>query len=217
MAIFVRIVMIEVFLGVILFGSAGRLDLPWFWALLGVHTTLFLGGAAAMSPELREERMRPGSGGEGRRFRWLMIPLILTHLAIAGLDVGRYGWTGPLPWGVQAAGLVVYVLAMGLSLGSMLTNPFFSPVIRIQAERGHQVVSAGPYRVIRHPGYLGLVTGAICGGIALGSLWSLLPVVPMLVSTVIRTAREDQFLRAHLEGYAAYALRVRSRLIPGVW
>jgi protein-S-isoprenylcysteine O-methyltransferase Ste14 len=145
------------------------------------------------------------------------VPMILVHLVIAGLDVGRFGWSGPLPLPVQGPALVGFGAAMGLSIWAVASNRFFSPVVRLQSERGHHLVTTGPYRFLRHPGYLGTILGSPCAGIALGSWWSLLPLLPMVFLFLRRISVEDRFLREGLVGYADYADRVRYRLVPGLW
>jgi protein-S-isoprenylcysteine O-methyltransferase Ste14 len=100
---------------------------------------------------------------------------------------------------------------------AMRSNPFFSSTVRIQQERGHQVVSAGPYRWMRHPGYVGVVFHYLAMPLVFGSLWAYLPVALLFVITVIRTALEDRTLQSELPGYREYAQSVRYRLLPGVW
>ena len=178
---------------------------------------MFLAGVPFMDPDLRKERLQPGPGGRSRQVRLLALPMILGHLVVAGLDVGRFGWSGPIPVAVQAAALAGYAAGMGLSLWAMAANRFFSPVVRIQAERGHRLVSSGPYAFLRHPGYTGLIVASLCGGVALGSWWSLVPLAPFVGMFLRRTAMEDRFLHEGLEGYAGYAGRVRYRLVPGLW
>src|SRR3954469_19065697 len=216
MAMIARVVAMEVLLAAILFTAAGRSDLPWFWAVLALHTALLLIGIRFMDPDLRSERLRPGPGGRSRKVRFLALPMILMHLLVAGLDVGRFGWSGPIPVAVQAAALAGYAAGLGLSLWAMAANRFFSPVVRIQAERGHRLVSDGPYRYLRHPGYTGMIVGSLCGGVALGSWWSLVPLVPFVGMFLWRTAMEDRFLHRELDGYASYSRRVRFRLVPGL-
>ncbi len=212
-----RVMIMECLLAAILFASAGRLDLPWFWAVLALHTALVLTGIHFIDPELRQERLRPGPGGRSRQVRMLALPMILAHLMVAGLDVGRFGWSGPMPAAMQGAALVGYAAGTVLSLWAMAANRFFSPVVRIQSERGHHVVTAGPYALLRHPGYTGLIIASICGGVALGSFWSLVPLIPLVAIFLWRTAMEDRFLHEGLEGYTGYAERVRYRLVPGLW
>jgi protein-S-isoprenylcysteine O-methyltransferase Ste14 len=217
MAMFLRVLIVEGLLAATLFASAGRIDLPWFWAVLALHATMLLAGVPFMDPDLRKERVQPGPGGRSRRIRLLALPMLLGHLVVAGLDVGRFGWSGPVPVVVQAIGLAGYAAGMGLSLWAMAANRFFSPVVRIQAERGHRLVSTGPYALLRHPGYTGMIVASLCGGVALGSWWSLLPLAPFVGMFLWRTAMEDRFRHEGLEGYAGYAGRVRYRLVPGLW
>ena len=106
---------------------------------------------------------------------------------------------------------------MALSVYAMASNRFFSPVVRIQHERGHTLVTSGPYRFVRHPGYVGAILASACGGVALGSWWSLVPLAPFAALFLRRTAVEDRMLRADLDGYAGYAERVPYRLVPGRW
>src|SRR4051812_32888246 len=217
MAMLLRVLIVEGLLAVTLFASAGRIDLPWFWAVLAVHSALLTVGMSSIDPELRRGRLRPGAGGRGRDLRVLGLPFLLAHLIVAGLDVGRFHWSRPLPTGLQALALIGYTAGMALAVYAMLSNRFFSPVVRIQHERGHTLVTSGPYRFVRHPGYVGAILASLCGGVALGSLWSLVPLVPFAVLFLRRTAVEDRMLRADLGGYAGYAERVRYRLVPGLW
>jgi protein-S-isoprenylcysteine O-methyltransferase Ste14 len=217
MKLLLGVVVFETVLGLILFGSAGRVDLPWFWALLTAHAALVVIGGRLIDPDLKRERLRPGGAGVDRGFRPALAVLVLAHLVVAGLDAGRFGWSPEIAWPARAAGLVVYVAGVGLSLWAMAVNRFFSPVVRVQAERGHHVIRGGPYAIVRHPGYVGLVLALASEAFVLGSLWSLVPVIPFAVLVVRRTMLEDRFLRANLEGYGEYAADVRFRMAPGVW
>jgi protein-S-isoprenylcysteine O-methyltransferase Ste14 len=217
MAIILRVLTVEGVLAATLFTSAGRIDLPWFWAVLAVHSGLMMVGMSSIDPALRRERLKPGPGGRDRYLRLIVLPFILTHLIVAGLDVGRFHWSRPMPTGIQALALIGYAAGMALSVCAMLNNRFFSPVVRIQHERGHTLVTSGPYRLVRHPGYVGAIVASACGGVALGSWWSLVPLVPFAALFLRRTAVEDRMLRTELDGYAGYAKRVRYRLVPGLW
>ncbi len=217
MAIVVRILAFESMMAATLFLAAGRWDLPWFWAVLAVHSALLTFGMSSIDPALRRERLKPGPGGRDRYLRLIALPFLLAHLIVAGLDVGRFRWSGPMHPGVQAVALIGYTAGMALSVYAMLSNRFFSPVARIQHERGHTLVTSGPYRFVRHPGYVGAILASACGGVALGSWWSLVPLAPFAVLFVRRTAVEDRMLRADLDGYAGYAVRVPYRLVPGLW
>jgi protein-S-isoprenylcysteine O-methyltransferase Ste14 len=208
-----------IFLGLllgILFGVAGRWDLPFFWAYLGVVGAFALTFRLVVDPGLQQERIGAGSGKRALGFRLLLLPFVLAHVVLACLDAGRFRWSN-MPLAVQVAGLVGMVLGLGLVMWSMAVNRFFSPAVRIQHERGHYVIRGGPYRWLRHPGYLGMIVAAACSGPALGSWWSMLPVAGYVLVILCRTAAEDRFLRAELAAYGKYAEDVHYRLVPGVW
>jgi len=125
----------------------------------------------------------------------------------------RFHWSDILP----LAGLVIFAIGWGLAAWSASVNPFFSPAVRIQEERGQRVISEGPYAILRHPGYAGILLSTETGGLALNSLLAIIPALIYLAVTVRVTAIEDQILRDELAGYADYAAKVRYRLIPGIW
>ena len=143
--------------------------------------------------------------------------LMLVQYTLASLDA-RLGWTPPLPVSVQLAGLAAAILGYdGLLVWAMVTNAFFVATMRIQQERGQTVTSGGPYRLVRHPGYLGTALLHLGVPFMLNSLWALIPGVLILAVLIIRTALEDRALHAELPGYVDYAARTRYRLFPGVW
>jgi protein-S-isoprenylcysteine O-methyltransferase Ste14 len=144
-------------------------------------------------------------------------PLYLLTLVIAGLDAGRFHWTAELPVWVYALSALVYVLGQGIHLWAKHTNRFFSSVVRIQLDRGQQVCRDGPYRLVRHPGYVGGQLFSIVTPLILGSLWALIPAGVAAVLLIVRTALEDRTLQRELPGYTAYAQEVRYRLVPGIW
>lgn len=135
---------------------------------------------------------------------------------VAGLDA-RFNWSTRLDTAYELAGLIILLASYALGSYALIENRFFSGTVRIQSERGHQVVRSGPYRWVRHPGYLGSLLGYIAIPLLLNSLWSFIPAIVVTIVLIMRTALEDRFLQAELPGYAQYAQRVRQRLIPGVW
>lgn len=205
----------------LLFGGAGRLDWSWAWVYIGISLLILAVGGAIMlrtSPETVAERGRPrGMRGWDKLVSgvWLVAAMLALPL-VAGLDA-RLGWTRTLGVGWHVAGAVVLVLGYALTVWAMRTNAYFSMAVRIQDERGHGVCSDGPYRTVRHPGYVGYALQFLAIPFLLGSLWALLPWLVAAVSMVIRTALEDRMLRAELPGYGEYAKQVRWRLVPGVW
>jgi protein-S-isoprenylcysteine O-methyltransferase Ste14 len=99
----------------------------------------------------------------------------------------------------------------------MGANAFFSAVVRIQTDRGHQVADRGPYRFIRHPGYLGAIAFSLGVPLLLESWWALIPGLMSVILFLVRTHLEDQTLQEELPGYSEYAQKVRFRLFPGFW
>ncbi len=217
MALYLRIAAFLVLMAGALFGSAGRWELPFAWAVIGIYAVFMLALLHRIDPGLLRERLSPGPGGKDRRFRALLLPFVLGQWVVAGLDAGRFHWSKPLPVSVQIAGLVVFAFSLGFTAWAMTINRFFSPIVRIQSERQHHLIIAGPYQYVRHPGYLGMMLGALGSTLALGSRWALLPIAGYVVLLIRRTVVEDRFLREELAGYADYAAKVRYRLAPGIW
>jgi protein-S-isoprenylcysteine O-methyltransferase Ste14 len=203
--------------GALLFGCAGRWDLPTFWAYLGVWALSILVGSLVADPTLARERLRPGPGGKDYGTVFGVVPLWLGQSALAGLDVGRFHWSDTVPLPVQVAGLVSMAGALALVTWAVAVNRFFSTVIRIQADRGHHLITSGPYAYVRHPGYAACPFLFIGGGLALGSWLAALLGAVLFLPMLRRTVVEDRTLHERLPGYADYAQKVRYRLLPGVW
>jgi len=203
--------------GGVLFAGAGRLDLPMFWAFLAVVSSILLLLVFTIDPDLARERIRPAPGGRDRILRLVAPLLMVIHLAVAGLDVGRLHISDGVPLRLQVAALMGVAAGLGLAVWASSVNRFFSPVIRIQEERGHQVVTTGPYHYVRHPGYAGNVLAASCSALALGSMWSMVPAVIVALLILRRMRIEDRFLHDNLGGYGDYAATVRHRAVPGLW
>jgi len=198
-------------------GIAGRTDLSMVNAFLVMCSLLALGAAWTIDANLAAKRLQPGQKGEDPGRLLLIRGSVLLTFVLALLDVGRFHWSDTVPRSLQVVALAVSALSLGWSLWAVRANRFFIPTIRIQSERGHQVVRGGPYAYVRHPGYLGLVVGAPAFALALGSWWALIPALAVSILFSRRAAHEDRFLLGHLEGYSDYAHHVRHRLVPGVW
>lgn len=134
----------------------------------------------------------------------------------AGLDY-RFHWSESMPPVAFIAGVAVAVLAVALIAWAMRSNKFFSSVVRIQKDRGHVVVSGGPYRFVRHPGYAGMAAFTLATPLILNSRWACAPAVATAAIFVLRTALEDRTLHNELDGYADYARSVRYKLVPAIW
>lgn len=220
LAVFWRFGLVLALLAVLLFGAAGRWNLPMFWAYFLMCFGVALVGLRVVGgkdPSLLEERFRPPVRGKDRVTRPVAAFSFLLSLMIAALDVGRFHWSGRIPLSAQVIGLVVVTATFAVWMWAMSVNRFFSSEVRIQRDRGHQVVTAGPYQFVRHPGYAVAIVLLLATPIALGSWRAILPMVPLVAVFVRRTALEDRLLRAELEGYTAYARQVPFRLVPGLW
>ena len=209
-------------LAVVFFWSAGTPNWPEAWLYLIIQFSI--SGTAAVwlkknDPELLKDRMtflKASARGWDKAFMWISTVVSIPYLVLPGLDAVRYRWSAvPLP--VQVAGFIGIVAALLLVFRVLRENPFLSRVIEIQVDRGHKVITTGPYRYVRHPMYTGVVVLFICIPLALGSFWSLIPAGLLVALIIIRTLLEEKTLHAELEGYDAYARRVQFRLFPGVW
>ncbi len=204
----------------VLFLSAGRWNWAMGWASV-IIAALWVGATALVviprNPALLAERLgfRKGAKTWDAAIMSIVGVALIACYIVAGLDV-RYGWTRISPL-IQVAALIIVALGYALTVWATAANAFFSLIVRVQKERGHTVVSGGPYRFIRHPAYVGGVASYLAAPVMLGSLWALVPGGLAAVLMIVRTALEDKVLLNELDGYKEYAGRVRYRLIPGIW
>ena len=218
----VREIIGVIMVGVILFWPAGRLDWWMGWGVTAVYALWVAANAIILiprSPELlveRASRNLKGVKSWDNVLLGIIGVLTIAKYVVAGLDV-RYDWSAPFASSVQITALILAALGYAIGTWSMAANAFFSTVVRIQDDRGHQVCTTGPYRFVRHPGYIGSVIFELAVPIALGSWWAFIAGSLIAIITVIRTGMEDKTLQNELDGYQAYAQNVRYRLIPGVW
>ena len=205
---------------VLLFLSAGRLDWLWAWLFLAGWLLLMLMSAFVMrkSPGLINERGRRAENIKGwdKVLMGIYSLVLFTVPVVAGLDAVRFEWSA-MPLALHVIGGVLLVPAMIMPLWAMSANAYLSTMVRIQDDRGHQVVTTGPYRYVRHPMYVGTVFFGLCIPLFLGSWWTFIPCGLIVVIFIVRTALEDKTLQEELPGYAEYAERVRYRLLPGIW
>jgi protein-S-isoprenylcysteine O-methyltransferase Ste14 len=201
--------------------AAGRLDWPPAWRLAGLFAVLLGVNLAVLrrdNPELIRKRMQLGIKPRrwDRNVMFALTCAVVGTLVVAGLDA-RLGWADPLPGSAVALGAALLVVGDLLFLWAMAVNRFFTKVVVIEPENGHRVVDVGPYRLVRHPGYVGWFVMWLGVPLVLASAWALLPAALASGGIVVRTALEDADLAAELPGYRGYAERVRFRLLPGVW
>jgi protein-S-isoprenylcysteine O-methyltransferase Ste14 len=210
-----------VLFGLLLFVAAGTLNWWNAWLYLGLFVVLAAANGVYLlhrNPEVVAERGRTHQGT--KQFdRILMSLYSLCYLllcVVAGLDRGHLHWA-ELSWTWALLGAVLMVASMVPVAAAMGVNRSLETTVRIQLERDHQVVSSGPYRIVRHPMYVGMLMQVPATALVLGSSLAMLPALVCVVLVVVRTALEDRMLQAELPGYADFALVTRFRLIPGLW
>lgn len=216
-----QVVAILLLYGVILFLSAGRLDWPAAWYFLAIDAMVILVNSAIL---LRRDPAFIAARGELRqdakdwdtRVAGVAGVLMVLGLIVPGLDL-RFRWSTGFPLLTQLLGFIALITGYVLFSWGMISNRFFETKVRIQTDRGHTVATAGPYRCIRHPGYVGMILQLLGTPLALASWWGIIPALGAVIAFIIRTALEDRTLQRELPGYSAYAQRVRYRLLPGIW
>jgi protein-S-isoprenylcysteine O-methyltransferase Ste14 len=204
-------------LGALFFLPAGTLRYWQAWAYLGV---LFIPMSLALvyllrhDPALLERRMRAKEAASEQRVAIALSGVaIIASLLVASLD-RRLGWSH-VPMPVVVVALVLVLLGYGLFFLVMRENSFASRVIEVA--EGQQVISTGPYAVVRHPMYVATNVMFLATPVALGSWWGLVPAVLVLPGMVLRILDEEKQLREGLPGYREYCEKVRYRQVPGVW
>jgi protein-S-isoprenylcysteine O-methyltransferase Ste14 len=219
--LFVKFVMVAMVMTATLRLVSGRHGWTRAWLYAGVVSgSQFLIAVylVRVSPDLMVERARIREGT--KTFDKILAPAVvvgpLVVWVVASLDV-RSHWPPAVPAAWSAVAFVLLALSFWFIAWAMVANRFFSATVRIQTDRGHVVADGGPYRFVRHPGYLAIAVFTLASPLALGSWRALIPAVLTVAALLLRTALEDRTLRAELAGYRDYAARVPRRLLPGLW
>lgn len=200
--------------------AAGTVRWVAAWLYLGLSIALLAVNLAIVLPRNPEVIAERGRRHEGTKRFDVVVGAVyfvgfLAVPIVAGLD-HRWGWS-TLPAGLVWLGLGLVALADVPVVAAMVVNPHLEPTVRVQSERGHRVIDTGPYAVVRHPMYAGIIVQQLALPLVLGSAWAFVPACGLLVTLLVRTVLEDRTLRAELPGYAEYVQRTRTRLVPGVW
>ena len=211
-----------VVMGALLFVPAGALHWPAAWVFLGTIAILGMSGGlwlAKTDPALLAERMRPmmqkDQPAADKKFMLVFGFVVLIWFIAIGLDKRMHA--SDVPVALQALGLAMLVFSSGFIMWVMRENSFAAPVVKLQTERGHRVVSTGPYAWVRHPMYSGAILFFVAVPLLLGSWWGVAMSPLFIVLFAIRAGIEERALLAGLPGYADYTARVRYRLVPGLW
>jgi protein-S-isoprenylcysteine O-methyltransferase Ste14 len=209
---------------VMMFSIAGRWDWVWGWVFIGLLAVASIVNIVVLiptNPALLAERSRGVREKGGKTWDKVLTSFAAGLLPLVGwivsaLDV-RHGWSPPMALELQIAGTVFFALGWVGILWATFSNPFFSTTVQVQEERGHYVATGGPYRYVRHPGYVGGLIYQLATPFLLGSWWALIPLGLSLPLMVLRTVLEDRTLKEELAGYREYARQTRYRLVPGIW
>ena len=211
-------------LGVLFFTLSGTIKVLGFWiyvATVLVYQIISLLVIVPRYPAYIElAKVRKAKHPNAKKWDQVVVLAVVgaTFLmyALAAFDVGRLHLS-ELPVAFALAGILLYVAGSALNQWAMLHNPHFEREVRIQTDRAHEVMTTGPYRYVRHPGYLGSVLGLISFPLLIGSAIALSGSIIGIVGMIVRTYLEDRALGQELAGYTEYAQAVRYRLIPYVW
>ena len=208
----------------VFFITAGDWRWGWGWVFyiilavfLALHPLLLI----PINPQLLAERARGTQTADTKHWDRILTMIGAGILPFGSQLLGaldhRFGWAIPLPVNLHILATTVTAIGFALFLWAMVSNAFFAEGVRIQTECGYTVCESGPYRYVRHPGYVGSILSILGIPLILGSLWALIPAVAGAAAFIVRTALEDRTLQLELKGYASYAARVRYRLVPGLF
>ncbi len=210
-------------IGLIFFWAAGTTDVPRGWLFIGMTAIHVWAGAiilAIYNPVVCNERQDWAKKKDSKKWD---VYVVLTYgllqfyiqTYLMGLDVAN-GWSH-LGMEFVIPGIAMFLASVVLIVWAMTENRFFEVTVRIQKDRNQKVVSSGPYKYVRHPGYVAAILWACAGPFIVGSAVGLIPGVLVVALMALRTHLEDGILHKELKGYPEYAKKVRYRLLPGVW
>jgi protein-S-isoprenylcysteine O-methyltransferase Ste14 len=205
----------------LLFFCAGKLDYYQGWIFLGTNmiTALMNFWTIRNDTDLMDERskVREGVKSWDKIILGLSALTYVLNIVIAGLDSGRFHWSPNFHWGVYIFGIALTLIGQAVFLTARKENKYFSSVVRIQTDRGHAVCNTGIYKMVRHPGYLGMTISLVGFPFMTGSVMSIIPTFVAIILLAVRTYFEDETLKNELSGYAEYTQMTRKRLIPKIW
>jgi protein-S-isoprenylcysteine O-methyltransferase Ste14 len=217
-----RFSMAFVVMSAALFGSAGTV--AWFQAWLYMviqfsFWTVMVVWLKRHNPQLLNDRMaflKPAAKGWDKIILITSTIVFFPYFLLPGLDAVRYRCSS-VPLAIAVLGFVGVIVSLLLIFSVIRVNKYLSRFVEVQRERGHKVITSGPYQYVRHPMYVGLIILLYSIPVALGSFWTLIPASVLSFLFVIRTHFEDKTLHEELEGYKSYSTKVKYRLLPGIW
>ncbi len=219
----ILLVFVLLFLPILPILMSGRWDWWQVWAYAAATVVSFIASraiAVSKHPGILMERAQSMEHKDTKSFDKVAVSLLtllmIAQQVVAGLD-GRYHWSPKFGAGINLAALALLIIGYAFASWALIENAFFSGTVRIQTERGHSVVSTGPYRIVRHPGYSGSLLSYIATPFLFDSLWTCIPSALLFILLIVRTALEDRTLQKELAGYKEYTQVTRWRLVPGIW
>jgi protein-S-isoprenylcysteine O-methyltransferase Ste14 len=215
---FIQVLINFIVLILILFISAGKLAWLWAWIYIGISLFILILNSFFIPKEVIAERGKKKINVKkwDKIITTLNIVPTIGVIIVSGMDF-RFSWSQRLSIVIHIVGILLMIFGNALFTWSMMSNKYFSTLVRIQFERNHTVSTGGPYSFVRHPGYVGYILFNFATTLILGSLWALVPAGIVCILLVIRTGFEDRTLKKELDGYNEYAKRVKYRLMPGIW
>jgi protein-S-isoprenylcysteine O-methyltransferase Ste14 len=204
-------------IGAMLFLPAGTLNYwqAWAWmATLFIPMMISFVYLVKRDPTLLERRTRTN---ETRSIQKSIIAISVVYFLIVFLLPGfdkRFGWSAVPVWLVIAADLVVFAAFTFYNL-VLKANTFASRVVEV--EQDQQVITTGPYALVRHPMYLSMILFMVATPLALGSYWAFIPSLALIFLLAARAKNEEELLLKELKGYREYTEKTRYRLLPGIW
>ena len=202
---------------------SGRWNWWEAWVMVALYILSFVISrmiAVRKTPDILRERANFGAHENTQPWdKWLSMVVAFGSvfiLLVVGLDA-RFRWSAGFSLPVELIGLALIIIGYLIASYAFVENAYFSGTVRLQEERGHKVISGGPYRWVRHPSYSGSLIASLGMPLLLDSLWAFVPVIVFGAFFVLRTSLEDRFLHENLPGYREYAQRTRYRLVPGIW
>lgn len=213
--------MTSIIFSLILFISAGKIEYfqGWLFLVTNIITGLMNFWSIRNDEALMNERSKMGDNVKSwdKKILGISALVYVLNVIVAGLDSGRFQWSPDFHWSLYTFGILLTLAGQILFLTARKQNRFFSSVVRIQKDRGHKVCDTGLYKIVRHPGYLGMTVSLISIPLITGSVWSSITTIIAVVLLFVRTSLEDKTLLSELDGYREYSEKTRDRIVPNVW
>jgi protein-S-isoprenylcysteine O-methyltransferase Ste14 len=205
----------------ILFACAGRINYTqgWIYFLTTFTTTLMSFFALRNKTALLKERSKVEKASKSwdKLLLGMSAIVFLITIILSGFDSGRYSWSPQLHWSFYLSGILLTIVGHSIFLAAQMQNQFFSTVVNIKTGGEHTVCDTGIYKLVRHPGYMGMTISLIGIPLLTGSLWSFIPTCIAIILLLTRTYLEDKTLKNELKGYLEYTNKTQYKLIPRIW